>query len=503
MSDFQEQYALWDEFLATWPTSRLATMTLDDYSLAGSKDSFTYWIESRLDELGSIWGGSSFKFGVYSRKDTEEKKSDAKLSYSQTHGWYSSLGTTAEAAFETVRSFVTQVAEWAAKGDLDAIGPFEHLGEAFKWKIAFHYQKRQAPMIVDIFKRAPLAVFVGGTASQSMATLQKATLAKRPEDLGILEFGRQVWEAWSRKNLPIWKLSHGLNDFSADERKNYLQAELGVMHGETAKGQGKDFQEAPVGNLFYLCHGNDSLSLVGQFISAPEPCDKGDGWLQRRYRVLKQSVKHGSYQGSQKGWTPNYRSTFKRVPAHDLPEFESTLLKPYFGTDLAELASLTGEPIEEADWDTPSAKPPTPIYATQHVASKPVAACSNRIYYGPPGTGKTYTLMQLLKRDYQEQVVSITAEEWHNQIIAKKIATLTWWEGAAAALYDLGGNAKVPDLAGHPFIQAIADAKGRTNSIKQTLWGTLQHHTVLESTTVNTKLRLGPAIFEKSAVVVN
>lgn len=34
MSDFQKQYALWDEFLSVWPASRLATMTLDDYSQA-------------------------------------------------------------------------------------------------------------------------------------------------------------------------------------------------------------------------------------------------------------------------------------------------------------------------------------------------------------------------------------------------------------------------------------------------------------------------------------
>ena len=189
MSDFQKQYALWDEFLTVWPASRLATMTLDEYSQAGSKDSFTYWIESRLDELGSIWGGSSFKFGVFSRKDTEDKKSDAKLSYSDTHGWYSSLGTTAQDAFEKVRGFVVQVADWAAQGDLNAIESFEHLGEAFKWKIAFHYQNRQMPVIVDIFKRAPLAVFVSGTASQSMAALQRATVAKRPSGLGILEFG--------------------------------------------------------------------------------------------------------------------------------------------------------------------------------------------------------------------------------------------------------------------------------------------------------------------------
>ncbi len=86
-----------------------------------------------------------------------------------------------------------------------------------------------------------------------------------------------------------------------------------------------------------------------------------------------------------------------------------------------------------------------------------------------------------------------------NQLIAEKFALLKWWEGAAAALYDLGGKAKVPELAEHPFIKAIAAAKTRTEGIKQTLWGTLQHHTVLESTTVNNKLRLGAAVFDKGA----
>lgn len=40
MSDFKQQYALWDEFLSAWPLSRLATITLDEYSPSGSKDSF-------------------------------------------------------------------------------------------------------------------------------------------------------------------------------------------------------------------------------------------------------------------------------------------------------------------------------------------------------------------------------------------------------------------------------------------------------------------------------
>ncbi|WP_114153321.1 McrB family protein [Chromobacterium haemolyticum] len=123
----------------------------------------------------------------------------------------------------------------------------------------------------------------------------------------------------------------------------------------------------------------------------------------------------------------------------------------------------------------------------------------NRIYYGPPGTGKTYELSKLLKREYEQPMTSMSDEEWREQLVATRIASLTWWEGAAAALFALGGRAKVGQLYNHPFIRAIAAAKGRNQNITQTLWGTLQNHTIEESKTVNTKHRLGPAVFDKAA----
>lgn len=494
MSDFQKQYALWDEFLTVWPASRLATMTLDEYTQAGSKDSFTYWIESRLDELGSIWGGSAFKFGVFSRKDTEVRESAENRSYSDTHGWYSALGATAEEAFEKVRGYVGQIAALAANGDLDGIEAFDHLGEATKWKIAFHYQNRLQPVIVDIFKRALLAAYTGGTTSQSMAALQQAALVKRSEGMGILEFGRQVWEAWSQKNLAIWKLSHG--SLTDTERQQCMDGPLAVMGKETGKGQGKKFAEVSVGTLFFLCHGN-SPQLIGQFVSDVSSWPQRTGWLQRSYRVLKSATRTDRYTANSKYWSPQGNTTFWQVGADDLPEFESTLLKPYFGTDLAELATLAGEPIEAASIGTGLA-PPSPVLA-QPASRQPVAACINRIYYGPPGTGKTYTLMQLLKRDYEQAAAMISPEEWRNQIIAEKIAVLKWWEGAAAALYDLGGKAKVADIAEHRFIQAITAANGSNRNVRQTLWRTLQNHTVDESATVKMKKRLSPAVFDKAA----
>jgi 5-methylcytosine-specific restriction protein B len=78
------------------------------------------------------------------------------------------------------------------------------------------------------------------------------------------------------------------------------------------------------------------------------PCAKGDGWLQRSYRVLKPAQRTDRYTANAKNWSPQGNSTFWQAGAHDLPEFESTLLKPHFTTDLAELATLASEPIEAA-----------------------------------------------------------------------------------------------------------------------------------------------------------
>lgn len=491
MSESESQYAIWDEFLQVWPISRLKNMTLDEYSLAGNKDCFTYWLESRLDKMGSIWGGSAFKFGVYSRSDPTDKASDTKSSYSATHGWYSSLGATAEEAFEKVRRYVAQVAEMAARDDLESIEAFRNLGEAIKWKIAFHYQNRQSPSIINVFKKEFLALSLEVTSRQPMAALQKEALTRRPSGMGILEYGQRVWEAWAKKNLVIWKLSHGGQSFSEDERQLYLQNHWVSVHKDTGKKQGENFKKTPEGTLFFLCFGN-SPQLIGQFTSPASPCDEDEGWLRRSYRVLAKAQNTGRYTRHKKYWSPGANSTFARVSAQDLSDFEETLLKPYFGLDLATLAALSGDGMEtrESSMDIPAV-------TSQNIASI-VHVPFNRIYYGPPGTGKTYTLTQLLKKDYEQREPNIPEQEWREHFLLEKISGLKWWEGIAAALYDLGGETKVADIAGHPFIQAIFRAK-KSGLLRSSLWGTLQHHTIETSSTVNMKLRFSPAIFDKTA----
>jgi len=396
MNDFDQNYQLWNEFLQVWPPERLATMTLDEYTKASSKDSFTYWIESSLDKLGSIWGGSSFKFGVYSRDNTEEKESSTKLSYSGSYGWYTSLGKTPEEAFEKVKNSICKVAEYARAGNLDDIENLTGLGEAYKWKIAFHYQDQNDPKIVNIFKQAPLKIFVGEDSNgHGMANLQEEALAKRPSELGILEFGHQIWEEWSQKNLVIWKLSHGGNNFSEEERQKCLANKVGAIGADSSKGQAQNFSEAPVGTLFYLCHGNSPI-LIGQFTSKVETYSEADDWLQRSYRVLKKAVKSDPYQENSKYWSPRGNSTFYPVPALDLLEFEKTLLTPYYEINLAELAKMAGGPIELVDADDKAEN--NIIFPNISELLSP----KNIIFYGPPGTGKTFGLQNMLKNEYTD-----------------------------------------------------------------------------------------------------
>ena len=143
---------------------------------------------------------------------------------------------------------------------------------------------------------------------------------------------------------------------------------------------------------------------------------------------------------------------------------------------------------EEPDEDSDDGAPPAEAVVTQ---------AFNRIYYGPPGTGKTYEVSKLVRRDYEQTVTSVSTEEWQSQFIAERIAPLKWWQGVVLALVDFGGKANVSQLLGHPFIDAIAIAKGRKDSLRQTIWTTLQERTIGESTTVKQELRFRPQVFDK------
>ena len=101
-----ERFSLWEQFLQRWPIDKLETLTLKEYNSLGSKDSFCYWLESRTELLGSIWGGSSFKFGIFEFDPEAENanKDSAGVLKDGRYKWLKKYGTNANEAFENIKT---------------------------------------------------------------------------------------------------------------------------------------------------------------------------------------------------------------------------------------------------------------------------------------------------------------------------------------------------------------------------------------------------------------
>lgn len=70
------------EFVARFNRDKIKTMTLEEYALGrGDNDSFCYWLERKLINLGNITGSPSAKFGVYFDSQTHEPQWSAWTEY--------------------------------------------------------------------------------------------------------------------------------------------------------------------------------------------------------------------------------------------------------------------------------------------------------------------------------------------------------------------------------------------------------------------------------------
>ena len=136
------RHRLWDEFLQAWPRERLASMTLSEYIRCGSQESFTYWLEFKLVDLGSIKGGTASKFGIFERKDPATP--------AERYEWKEDLGETPEEAYDRIHARLLATAEAAERGDIDAVEAVE-LPSLLKWKVAFLYQDLERPVFPCIY----------------------------------------------------------------------------------------------------------------------------------------------------------------------------------------------------------------------------------------------------------------------------------------------------------------------------------------------------------------
>jgi 5-methylcytosine-specific restriction protein B len=227
---------VWDAFLTRWSPSVLDNLTLEQYVSVGEKTTFVYWIERQTKSLGSILGGDSSKFGIYKRDKEPTGKPKIHIKHGNAgYSWKKELGNTQDEAFDMVKSELVKIAKAAQVGRLQLIED-SPLAPTLKWKVAFLYQNREKPTILNIISKKTL---------QAAARLPKASISECNIKLmslrgekSVLEYGREIWQEFNvddSKADSIGQVDGGyMNNQASNNTSNSLNT---IFYGPPGTGK--------------------------------------------------------------------------------------------------------------------------------------------------------------------------------------------------------------------------------------------------------------------------
>lgn len=203
------RHQLYLDFQTAFPIEKLHDMKLEEYTNLNRKDSFTYWVETKTRPLGSIKGGSSYKFGIFRYNKITSQDND-KYAYDNQYAWYSRLGDNKNIVFDKIKDSIIKVATFASNGEYNKIDDIKDLGDAFKWKIAFLYSHESLINIYDKKWLLNISNLLGGNFNNKskISDIQKFLLSKR-NGKDIFEYGQELWEMREgQKQLQNNQLNH-------------------------------------------------------------------------------------------------------------------------------------------------------------------------------------------------------------------------------------------------------------------------------------------------------
>ncbi len=351
-----EREADWSAFLERWPLESLVNMSLEQYTAAGDQDCFVYWLESRTESVGSIWGGSAFKFGIYSRRNTTEKSNESRL-YGPKYAWYSKYGTTEEVAFGRIRDVIVDVAQSARNGHLERIDQAD-IGHAVKWKLAFLYQDRGTLSVLPVFKADYLRAYLGSEEKRT-SELHRAILgshlageASRGSIQDLFNYTDRVWNEAQRLLRTELSPVDAQEYFDKSDRFTSIKAPTKKMAG---------YQTLDGAQLALEL----DRKVTTLYVKAGDWLDDVDG-----LREIDQYEHDRSRNSNLEANAPQLGAgiAIAKVVVPDM----ATLIAL---CDAYESADIGSRKAESGSVDLPlQADPPL-----------------NQILYGPPGTGKTFT----------------------------------------------------------------------------------------------------------------
>jgi 5-methylcytosine-specific restriction enzyme B len=349
-----EREKLWDAFLQRWPLLALPNLHLEEYTQADNRDTFVYWMEFGTQTLGSMRGGGAFKFGIYCRKGQVKEKREH-FAHDDTYSWYAKYGATHDEAFEKVKELVVACANAARQGNLSAIDAID-LGDVYKWKLAFLYQDRQAPIVLPIYKAEHLRAAVGSkVGGPKYPELYKQLLAGRG-DASVFECADRAWEKASAALAQVLTPDDAMAFFGNQPERFY------PIHPPSQDIAGFSILS---GRQLALVRDNKEATLF----LAPGPWrDMVVDQLGKIQEYPPEKSRNGDLATHAPDLSQGRTAFMVRVPTKNAL---IALCDAYDDTDAMERGTMEGK-------------------RNGHFDGVPL----NQILYGPPGTGKTYATVE-------------------------------------------------------------------------------------------------------------
>ena len=181
--DFIKLNKLRKEFVSKFSEEQLRDLPLDKYVI-GKGDSFCYWLENKLEKLGSINGATAFKFGIYFGRTKRDSQ--------KMYRFRNKFGHNVEVAYLNIKKEIISLIE---NGKIDNLDELEKnkLSCMFKGKILSTYYPDK---YLNVFSDEHLDFYIEELGLVAEDTNQLSEIRKRNL---ILQFKNldSVMKNWS------------------------------------------------------------------------------------------------------------------------------------------------------------------------------------------------------------------------------------------------------------------------------------------------------------------
>lgn len=247
MSNLRELFLAFQE---RWSIEKIRGMSLEEYTQTGNGNTFTYWIEWKLKDLGGIKGLAgglgNLKFGIcHCNGKKYNVKQPHLYSQDKQYTWLEEYGRMREEAFKNIKNKIIEIIQYSQNNQLEKIDNVD-LKDTLKWKIAFHYQNVDDMKIVCIFSQSVLKKIVKGEhlgENLSTAQIYEKLLKDKTYTLETMrqEKFQPLWEKYG-ENLQNEKKPMPNNENTAKQNniaKSYIPLNQ-ILYGPPGTGKTYD-----------------------------------------------------------------------------------------------------------------------------------------------------------------------------------------------------------------------------------------------------------------------